>query len=137
LSHPHIVTVHDFGALSDGSGYLVMEYVAGGTLRSRLPLSLEQIERVLRELAGALAYAHEAGVVHRDIKPENVLFDAAGRARLADFGIARLLHDSQTALTGPLWCSARRATCRPRRAPAAPPRRNPTCSRSAFCCSKC
>jgi len=101
LSHPSIVTVHDFGSLSDGSGYLVMEYVAGGTLRSRLPLSPAAAERVLRELAGALAYAHAAGVVHRDIKPENVLFDAHGRARLADFGIARLLADENATLTAP------------------------------------
>ncbi len=102
LSHPHIVTVHDFGALPDGSGYLVMEYVAGGTLRSRLPLSEEEAERVARQLCSALAYAHAAGVVHRDIKPENVLFDAAGNARLADFGIARLLVDEHTTLTAPL-----------------------------------
>jgi serine/threonine-protein kinase len=101
LSHPHIVTVHDFGALPDGSGYLVMEHVAGGTLRQRLPLPVDAAERVLRELAGALAYAHAQGVVHRDIKPENVLFDAAGRARLADFGIARLLADEQATLTAP------------------------------------
>jgi hypothetical protein len=102
LSHPHIVTVHDFGALSDGSGYLVMEYVAGGTLRSRLPLPIEAADKVARELCSALAYAHAAGVVHRDIKPENVLFDSAGRARLADFGIARLMLDEQTTLTAPL-----------------------------------
>jgi serine/threonine-protein kinase len=102
LSHPHVVTVHDFGALSDGSGYLVMEYVAGGTLRSRLPLTPEEAARVVGQLCSALAYAHEAGVVHRDIKPENVLFDAEGRARLADFGIARLLLDEHTALTAPL-----------------------------------
>jgi serine/threonine-protein kinase len=102
LSHPHIVTVHDFGALSDGSGYLVMEYVADGTLRSRLPLPLDEAERVAEQLCSALAYAHSRGVVHRDIKPENVLFDAEGRARLADFGIARLLVDEHTALTAPL-----------------------------------
>lgn len=102
LSHPHVVTVHDFGALSDGSGYLVMEYVAGGTLRSRLPLSPEEAARVVGQLCSALAYAHAGGIVHRDIKPENVLFDAEGRARLADFGIARLLLDEHTALTAPL-----------------------------------
>ena len=101
LSHPHIVTVHDFGALPDGSGYLVMELVAGGTLRQRLPLSLDSAERVTRELSSALAYAHARGVVHRDIKPENVLFDEQGRARLADFGIARLLADEQATLTAP------------------------------------
>ena len=102
LSHPHVVAVHDFGALSDGSGYLVMEYVAGGTLRARLPLSPEDALRVTRQLCSALAYAHAAGIVHRDIKPENVLFDADGRARLADFGIARLLFDEHATLTAPL-----------------------------------
>jgi len=101
LSHPNIVTVHDFGALSDGSGYLVMEHMNGGTLRDRLPLSLDVAERVTRELVQALGYAHAQGVVHRDIKPDNVLFDAEGRARLADFGIARLLADEHTALTAP------------------------------------
>jgi eukaryotic-like serine/threonine-protein kinase len=101
LSHPHIVTVHDFGALADGAGYLVMEFVAGGTLRQRLPLSASAAERVTRELANALVYAHAQGVVHRDIKPENVLFDSEGRARLADFGIARLLADEHATLTAP------------------------------------
>ena len=102
LSHPHIVTVYDFGALPDGSGYLVMEYVAGGTLRSRLPLGEAEAERIAAQLCSALAYAHAAGVVHRDIKPENVLFDAQSNARLADFGIARLLVDEHTTLTAPL-----------------------------------
>jgi eukaryotic-like serine/threonine-protein kinase len=102
LSHPHVVAVYDFGALSDGSGYLVMEYVSGGTLRARMPLSPAEALRVMRQLCSALAYAHAGGVVHRDIKPENVLFDAEGRARLADFGIARLLLDEHAALTAPL-----------------------------------
>jgi hypothetical protein len=102
LDHPSLVTVHDFGTLSDGSSYLVMEYVSGGTLRSRMPLSIDAAERALRELCSALSYAHARGVVHRDIKPENVLFDADGRAKLADFGIARLVADEHTALTAPL-----------------------------------
>lgn len=101
LKHPNIVTVHDFGALPDGGGYLVMEYVEGGTLRSRLPLAEAEAERVARELCEALACAHAAGVVHRDLKPENVLFDADGRARLADFGIAQLLAGDHTSLTAP------------------------------------
>lgn len=100
LNHPHIVTVYDFGALADGSGYLVMEYMPGGTLRERLPLSIEAVESVTRELVSALAYAHAEGVVHRDIKPENVLFDAEGRLKVADFGIAGLLGE-QTSLTAP------------------------------------
>lgn len=102
MHHPHVVAVYDFGALPQGAGYLVMEYVSGGTLRSRLPLEPAEAERVVEELCSALAYAHERGIVHRDIKPENVLFDAAGRARLADFGIARLLLDDHTVLTQPL-----------------------------------
>jgi serine/threonine-protein kinase len=53
LSHPSLVTVHDFGTLSDGSSYLVMEYVSGGTLRARLPLALDAAERALRELCSA------------------------------------------------------------------------------------
>lgn len=102
LNHPHIVTVYDFGTLPDGSGYLVMEHVPGGTLRDRLPMSIEAVERVTRELVSALAHAHAEGVVHRDIKPENVLFDGEGRPKLADFGIARLLGPEQTSLTAPL-----------------------------------
>jgi hypothetical protein len=90
LSHAHVVTVHDFGTTASGDGYLVMEYVAGGTLAERLPLALPEALSVLRELASALAYAHELGVVHRDIKPDNVLFGENGSAKLADFGIARL-----------------------------------------------
>lgn len=101
LRHPNIVTVHDFGALPDGAGYLVMEFVEGGTLRARLPLATKDAERVARELCEALACAHTAGVVHRDLKPENVLFDADGRARLVDFGIAQLLAGEHTALTAP------------------------------------
>jgi hypothetical protein len=102
LQHPNVVAVYDFGALADGSGYLVMQYVTGGTLRARLPLSVEASARIIQQLCSALAHAHEVGVVHRDIKPENVLFDADGRALLADFGIARLMNDDHTTLTAPL-----------------------------------
>ena len=102
LSHPHLVTVHDFGTVA-GSSYIVMELVAGGTLRDKLPLAPEAALRALRELCAALAYAHARGIVHRDIKPENVLFDDEGSARLADFGIARLIAGAeQPALTAPL-----------------------------------
>jgi eukaryotic-like serine/threonine-protein kinase len=96
LAHPNIVAIHDFGTTPDGDSYLVMEYVAGGTLAQRLPLEAKAATRVALALCEGLAYAHEKGVVHRDIKPENVLFDESGRAKIADFGIARLVSDDAT-----------------------------------------
>jgi serine/threonine-protein kinase len=90
LSHPHVVGVHDFGTTEAGESYLVMELVPGGTLSGRLPLPVPDALRVAGELCDGLAYAHGKGIVHRDIKPENVLFGEDGRAKVADFGIARL-----------------------------------------------
>jgi serine/threonine-protein kinase len=90
LSHPHVVGVHDFGTTESGESYLVMELVPGGTLAHRLPLPVAEAVRVAIEICDGLAYAHGKGLVHRDIKPENVLFDEDGRAKVADFGIARL-----------------------------------------------
>jgi serine/threonine-protein kinase len=91
LEHPGIVAVHDFGTTPDGDGYLVMQLVSGGSIADRLPLPVADALAVAVELCGALAYAHGRGVVHRDIKPENVLLGDDGRARLSDFGIARLV----------------------------------------------
>jgi serine/threonine protein kinase len=74
-----------------------MELVEGTTLGSRIargPLDGDEVRRIGQELAEALAYAHDAGVVHRDVKPANVLLDPRGRAKLADFGIARLVGDT-------------------------------------------
>jgi eukaryotic-like serine/threonine-protein kinase len=93
LDHPHILPLLDSGD-ADGLLYYVMPYVEGESLRDRLErerrLSLEDALHITREVADALDYAHERGVVHRDIKPENVLL--AGRhARVADFGVARAL----------------------------------------------
>jgi serine/threonine-protein kinase len=93
LQHPHILPIHDSGETSDQLFY-VMPYVEGDSLRQRLGsdnrLGIEEAVRIGREVAGALAYAHERGVVHRDIKPENILF-SGGHAVVADFGIARAL----------------------------------------------
>ena len=93
LTHPHILGVHDSGE-SQGRLYYVMPYVAGETLRSRLTregaLPVADAVRLLRELADALAYAHEHGVVHRDLKPENVLLSGS-HAVVADFGIAKAI----------------------------------------------
>jgi serine/threonine-protein kinase len=103
LSHPHILPLFDSGQ-ADGLFYLVMPYVEGESLRDRLDregsLPLEQAVTVASEIADALSYAHERGLVHRDIKPENILFQA-GHAAVADFGIALGTGDSTaTRLTG-------------------------------------
>jgi len=84
LSHPHIVTVHDYGE-SDGTPYIVMELLTGDTLDQRYPVP--DVERVIGEIASALAAAHAARIVHRDIKPTNVFLTSAG-VKVLDFGIA-------------------------------------------------
>jgi len=95
LAHPNIVVTYDIGAW-DGIPFIAMEWVDGVSLdriaERGVPLSRRL--QLLGEVADAMAYAHERGVVHRDIKPSNVLVDAGGtgRARLADFGIARRTH---------------------------------------------
>jgi D-xylose transport system substrate-binding protein len=98
LEHPAIVPIYDFGEHNDAP-YLVMRYMAGGNLHSRLrgePLLLEDIAAALNRLAPALDYAHEVGVIHRDLKPSNILFDHQDNSYLADFGIARMAEASQT-----------------------------------------
>ncbi len=98
LHHPHIVTVHDFGA-AGGYYYLLMEYVDGLNLRQ-----LQQAGRVeprealaiVPQICDALQYAHDQGVVHRDIKPENILVDRQGSVKVADFGLAKLARPAAT-----------------------------------------
>src|SRR2546429_135059 len=93
LSHPNVTQLFDYGAW-EGRPYMVLELLPGGTLEDRLrdgrPLPDAETERIAREIASGLAHAHERGLVHRDLKPANVLFDADGRAKIADFGIARM-----------------------------------------------
>ena len=99
LTHPGLVAVYDAGD-EDGALFMVLELIEGPTLAARLadgPMADEAVRGVGGELAAALAYVHAQGIVHRDIKPSNVFFDGTGRARLGDFGIARL--DDTTALT--------------------------------------
>ena len=92
LSHPNIVRVFDAGEAGDGTRYIAMECVAGGTLADLIrkggALAPHAAVRVALQLAAALAYAHERGIVHRDLKPQNVLMTPDGDARMADFGIA-------------------------------------------------
>jgi serine/threonine-protein kinase len=106
LSSPEVVAVHDQGTdPSTGTAYLVMEYVAGRTLRDVIrdsgPLSAGRALSLLEPVLRALAAAHAAGLVHRDIKPENVLLGDDGRVKVADFGLARAVETSNlTATTG-------------------------------------
>jgi hypothetical protein len=121
LDHPHVVGVHDFGVTPGGQSYLVMELMPGGTLAARLPMTAAEAVRVVAEICDGLACAHQRGIVHRDVKPANVLFDAAGHARLADFGIARLLDAPGGGLTRPSLVLGTPAYMAPESRAGAPP----------------
>jgi serine/threonine-protein kinase len=99
LNHPNIVQVYDFGEEGD-IAYLVMEFIRGNELKSALitnqVFDRKQCVRIMCELLDALDFAHEAGVVHRDIKPANVMLDSQGRAKLTDFGVARVTDADRT-----------------------------------------
>ncbi len=93
LQHPNIVTVHAVGRIRDGGLALVMQLIPGRTLKQALAedgaFAPERAEKVVKDIADALAFAHANGVVHRDVKPENIFLDSnTGRALLSDFGIA-------------------------------------------------
>jgi tetratricopeptide (TPR) repeat protein/tRNA A-37 threonylcarbamoyl transferase component Bud32 len=98
LQHPHVVPVLSAGDIG-GLPYYTMPYVDGESLRARIargPMSIGEIVPILRDVAKALAFAHQHGVVHRDIKPDNVLL-AGGSATVADFGIAKAISAARTA----------------------------------------
>jgi len=96
LTHPNIVPISDYGE-HEGKPYLVMPYLPGGTLKQRLgkPIPWQEALRLLLPVARALEYAHQQGVVHRDVKPSNILITASGEPMLTDFGIAKILLDSE------------------------------------------
>jgi len=107
LRHPNIVQVFDFG--TEGSlYYMVMEFVEGPTLKKRIAearqegdlLPLEEVGRIIDQVAQALDYAHRRGMIHRDVKPANILLSSEGEAVLADFGVARMLEGPRYTLTG-------------------------------------
>ena len=96
LSHPNIVTVHDYFE-HDGTPYIAMEYVERGSLRPFVgEMSLAQIGGVLEGLLAGLAQAEQHGIVHRDLKPENLMVTSDGRVKIADFGIAKATNQMQT-----------------------------------------
>ena len=92
LSHPNIVAVYDVGEV-ENQPYIVMEYLAGGSLRARIdrvgPLKAGEAARIAIEVANGLAFAHSKGIIHADLKPSNILFDTNDHPKIADFGIAR------------------------------------------------
>src|SRR5262249_37241077 len=100
LQHPGLVDVYDFGRLTDGRAYIVMEYLEGQTLaallRQRGKLGSELAVGLTRQIAGAVGVAHAKGIVHRDLKPDNIFIvrdddiELGVRARILDFGIAKL-----------------------------------------------
>jgi eukaryotic-like serine/threonine-protein kinase len=103
LSHPNIVSVYDWGRHS-GTYFIAMEYVHGRTLadilRTNGRVTAKQAAEIASEVAAALGFAHEAGLVHRDIKPANILIGSNGQVKVADFGIARAMNaPTETNLT--------------------------------------
>ncbi len=121
LHHPNVMAVYDWG--EDGVPFMVLELLAGGSLRGMLDrgnrLTPPQLAHVGGQVAAALEYAHSRGLVHRDIKPANLLFDEHGIVRVADFGLARALAEaSWTEPAGTVLGTARYAA--PEQATGAP-----------------
>jgi serine/threonine protein kinase len=99
LDHPNILPIYSYGE-QGGLPYIVMPYMPGGTLAEymakRGPLSLEEAQWYLQQIAAALDYAHKHGCVHCDVKPANILLDSGGHALLSDFGIAHVAQTGDT-----------------------------------------
>ncbi len=101
LSHPNIVALYEFGRTSAGHLFFTMEFVEGTTLAAMIHgagLASAQALSIASQICLGLAYAHEQAVVHRDVKPSNILIDPRGLAKIADFGLARLLDPSEVAV---------------------------------------
>ena len=98
LNHKNIVTIYDIGQ-TERLHYTVTEFVEGQTLRERIkgtPMSLDELLKVIRHVASALKAAHESGIIHRDIKPENIMIRSDGLVKVLDFGIAKLVEQSNS-----------------------------------------
>ena len=104
LDHPHILQIYDFG-LDNGTPFIVMPYVSGGTLANRMKqerLTFDEIGVYLEQVSSALDYAHQQGIVHRDVKPSNLLIHSNGQLVLMDFGLAKLLANVSLAVQSTL-----------------------------------
>src|SRR5690349_14765309 len=93
LNHPNIVTIHEVGA-SEGTPFIVMEYIEGQDLRTLInggPLPVSKVLDIGAQIADGLAAAHERGIVHRDLKPENIMLTRDGFVKILDFGLAKIV----------------------------------------------
>jgi eukaryotic-like serine/threonine-protein kinase len=110
LSHSNIVSIFDRGSSEDGTYYIAMEYLPGGTLKDRImsrgALPARTAAAVALQIAEALRAAHERGVIHRDIKPHNILITESGDVKVTDFGIARAASSSTMTRTGSILGTA-------------------------------
>jgi serine/threonine protein kinase len=111
LSSPFIVPIFDRGETEDGTYYIAMEYLPGGTLKDRIVragrMSPQETMEVAVQVAEALQTAHERGIVHRDVKPHNILFVDSGHAKVVDFGIARAAEATTISKPGDILGSAK------------------------------
>jgi serine/threonine-protein kinase len=108
LNHPNIATIFDILEQDEGTGYLILEYIAGDTLRERLghgPINIREALAIAEQIAEALTVAHEHGIIHRDLKPANVKITPEHKVKVLDFGIAKWTAEKevaqQTTLTEP------------------------------------
>ncbi len=100
LNNPHVVQVLDFGTTDDGDLFLVMEYIEGDDLEVTItkngPIPVLQTIEIGIQLCKAIDHAHSHGIVHRDLKPGNIMIDASNKVRILDFGVAKIVDQSET-----------------------------------------
>src|SRR5918997_3605495 len=138
LSHPNIVSIFDRGESEDGTYYIAMEYLPGGTLKDRIlkrgALPPQMAAEVALQIAEALQAAHKRGIIHRDVKPRNILVAESGDVKVTDFGIARAADATTTSHLGDILGTAKYMS--PEQAmgePARPPPAQPTLARAGGC----
>jgi tetratricopeptide (TPR) repeat protein/predicted Ser/Thr protein kinase len=103
LDHPHICNIHEIEETPDGQTFICMAYYEGETLKDRIekrPLEVKAALEIAVQICEGLTRAHEAGIIHRDIKPGNIMITERGRAKILDFGLAKLAGETQLTRTG-------------------------------------